>query len=205
MANAIGPYGFRPVRQLNGAAWTGATNLYYIPSTDNTVLSIGDAVISLAGGDANGVPGIAKAAGTTNPIRGVITGFVVAPNLASLVGTGLDLSLQNLPATKAKAYYAMVCDDLANTVFAIQGDGLTAANAVAAACNKNANFTVANPTAPAQMSASVLTESTIAATQVAYLLHIMGLEQKPNNAYGANANWLVKFNLQELAVGSAGI
>lgn len=205
MANKIGPYGFRPVRYLSGASWNGASNLYHIPSTDGSVFSVGDAVISAAGGDANGVPAVAKAAGTTNPIRGVITGIVVAPNLASLVGTNLDLSLQNIPATKTKAYYVMVCDDLANTVFAIQGDGLTAANAVAAACNKNANFTVANPTSPAQVSATVLTESTIAATQVAYLLHIMGLEQKADNAYGANANWLVKFNLQELAVGSAGI
>lgn len=203
MANIVAPRGFVPSRMLNGAQWNGATNLYYIPSTDNTVLSIGDAVISLAGGDDNGVPGIAKAAGTTNPIRGVITGFVVAPNLQSLVGTGIDLSLQNLPATKTKAYYAMVCDD-PNVLFELQGDGVTAANAVAAACNKNANFTVTNPTSPRQLSASTLTESTIAVTQ-AHVLRIMGLAQRPGNAYGASAVWLVKFNQHELAANTAGI
>ena len=203
MANIVAPRGFVPSRYFDGSAWNGATNLYYIPSTDNTVMSVGDAVISLAGGDASGVPGIAKAAGTTNPIRGVITGFVVAPNLQSLVGTNLDLTLQNIPATKTKDYYAMVCDDPA-VLFEIQGDGLTAANAVAAACNKNANFTVTNPTSPRQMSASVLLESSIATTQ-AFLLRIVGLVQKPGNAYGAAATWLVRFNQHEMMGNTAGI
>jgi hypothetical protein len=201
MANLNAPRGFVPVRYLNGAAWNGATNLYYIPSTDNNVYSPGDAVKSLAGGDANGVPGIVKAAGT-DTLRGIITNILVAaPNNPSLSGTVLDLTTLQAPATKAKAYYALVVDDPA-VLFEIQDDGLAALTATS--CNKNASFTVANPTAPQQNSASVLGTATVNTTQ-ALNLRIFGLVPRDDNAFGVNAKWLVKINQHELEGNTAGI
>ena len=199
MANIIQPKGFVPSRYLNGSPYNGGTNLYCIPSTDGSMFSVGDAVTTVAGGDANGIPNVAKATGTST-VRGVITGVLpVGYNNPSLVGVNLDLTLQNVPATKTKAYYVLVADD-PNLLFEIMDDG--AAALTATACNKNAIFVVVNPTSPAQVSASTLSAASVATTSTLNL-KIMGLVQKPNNAFGINALWLVKFNLHEL-IGGAG-
>lgn len=194
MANQIAPRGFVPSRYLNGAPYTGAVNMYYIPSTNASQFNPGDAVKSAAGADANGVPQIAKAAGT-DTVRGVIVGVLAAnPNNPSLVGTTLDLTVQNIPASKTKDYYVLVADD-PKIIFEIQDDGASALTA--AASNKNASFVVTNPTSPQQNSASTLSAASVAVTQ-SLNLKLMGLVQKPNNAFGVNANWLVIFNQHEL-------
>lgn len=201
MANLNAPRGFVPVRYLNGAAWNGATNLYFIPSTDGSVYSPGDAVKSAAGGDANGVPAIAKAAGT-DTLRGIITNILVAaPNNPSLVGTTLDLTTLQAPATKTKGYYALVVDDPA-VLFEIQDDGASALTATA--CNKNASFTVTNPSSPQQNSASVLGTATVNTTQ-SLNLRIVGLAPRDDNAFGVYAKWLVKINQHELEGNTAGV
>lgn len=201
MPNLNAPRGFVPVRYLNGAAWNGATNLYFIPQADGSVYSPGDAVKSAAGGDANGVPAIAKAAGT-DTLRGIITNILVAaPNNPSLVGSTLDLTTLQAPATKAKGYYALVVDDPA-VLFELQDDGLNALTATS--CNKNASFTVANPSSPQQNSASVLNTGSVATTQ-ALNLRIVGLAPRDDNAFGVNAKWLVKINQHELEGNTAGV
>ena len=201
MPNVIGPRGFVPSRYANGSCWNGAMNLYYIPSTDGSVFSVGDAVVSAAGGDANGVPAVAKALGT-DAVRGVIQGVLVsAPGDPSLVGVDLSLSTQNVPAAKLKGYYVMVVDDPA-VLFELADDGLAALTATS--CNKNATFTVANPVAPRQNSASVLSTASVGILATLNL-KVMGLVQKPNNAFGVNAAWLVKFNQHELQGATAGL
>ena len=201
MANVIGPKGFVPSRYLNGAAWNGACNMYVIPAADINQFGVGDAVKSAANGDANGIPAVTKALGT-DTVRGVIIGVLLAnPNNPSLVGTVLDNTIQNIPATKAKDYYVLVIDD-PKVLFEVQDDGLAALTATS--CNKNAIFTVANPSGVQQGSASVLSTASVA-TANTLSLKIVGLVQKANNAFGVNANWLVKFNLHELAEGTTGV
>ena len=201
MANLNAPKGFVPSRYLSGAGWTGAVNMYYIPSTDSNIYSPGDAVKSVALSDSVGTMGIVKAAGT-DVIRGVIVGFLAAPLFGqSFQGVPLDLTIQNIPAIKTKAYYALVVDD-PNVLFEVQDDGLAALTATSV--NKNAIFTVANPTAPAQNSASVLSTSSVSTTNTLNL-KIMGLIQRDDNTFGANAKWLVKFNLHELLGGTSGV
>jgi hypothetical protein len=198
MANVNQPKGFVPSRYLNSASTNGGTNLYCIPSSDGNQYNPGDAVKTVAGGDANGIPYITKAAGT-DTVRGVVIALLPAGyNNPSLVGVNLDLTLENIPATKTKAYYVLVADD-PNQIFEIQDDGLNVLTSTS--CNKNASFTVANPTSPAQNSATVLNTSSVATTNTLNL-KILGLVQKPNNAFGANALWLVKFNLHELLGGT---
>jgi len=194
MANVSQPKGFVPSRYLDGSAWNGATNTYYIPPTDVAQYNIGDPVKTVAGGDANGIPAVIKAAGT-DTVRGVIIGVQLAGlNNPSIQGTNLDLTLQNIPAAKTKGYYVMVADD-PTILWEVQDDGLSALTATA--CNKNASFTVANPTAPGQNSASVLTTASVAVTSTLNL-KIVGLVQKPDNAFGVYAKWIVRFNQHEL-------
>lgn len=201
MPNLNAPRGFVPSRYLNGASWNGQTNLYYIPAADGSAYAPGDVVKSAAVSDANGVMGIQKAAGT-DVVRGVIVGFMVAaPYGVNLQAPALDLSIQTVPAAKSRAYYALVVDD-PSVIFELQDDGLSALTA--AAVNKNASFTVANPSGIAQNSASVLNTASVATTNTLNL-KIMGLVQRDDNAFGVNAKWLVKFNLHELLGGTTGV
>jgi hypothetical protein len=202
MANQVIPRGFVPSRYLNGAAWNGGGNMYYIPAADTNQYNPGDAVKSAAGGDANGIPQVAKITNGTDTMRGVVIGCLLAiPNNPSLVGTNLDLTVQNIPATKTRDYYVLVCDD-PQVLFELQDDGLAALTA--AACNKNASYTVTNPTAPQQNSATVLSTASVATTQ-GLPLKIVGLVQKPNNSLAASAVWLVKPNQHELMGNTAGV
>lgn len=201
MANLVAPRGFVPSRYLNGTAWNGAVNTYHIPSSDGSQFNVGDPVKSSANADVNGVPDVAKAAGT-DTVRGVVVGVLAAtPGNPSLVGTNLDLTIQNVPATKARDYYVLVADD-PSIIFEVQDDGLNALTATSA--NKNASFTVTNPTSPQQNSASVLATGTVATT-AGLNLKIMGLVQRPDNAFGINAKWLVRFNQHELQGNTAGV
>jgi hypothetical protein len=193
MPNIVQPKGFVPSRYRNANPYTGACNMYCVPSSDVTQLNVGDPVKSAAGGDANGIPYMQKAAGT-DAVRGVIVGVLASGyNAPSLVGTNLDLTIQNIPAAKTKDYYILVADD-PDLIFEVADDGVSALTS--AACNKNASFTVTNPTAPGQNSASVLLTSSVAVTQ-GLNLKIIGLVQKPGNAYGKNALWAVIFNQHE--------
>jgi hypothetical protein len=205
MANFVQPRGFVPARYLNGAAWSGGGNMYYIPSSDTNQYNPGDVVLTAAvGADANGIPAVTKNTTGTGVVRGVLIGVLKAnPNNPSLVGTNIDLTVQNIPATKTQAYYVLVVDD-PKVVYQIQDDGITTANLVAASVGLNASFTVTNPTAPAQNSATVLLSSSFATT-AALTVKIFGLSQIPNNAFGANATWDVIFNQHEFQGNTAGV
>jgi len=205
MANFIQPRGFVPARYLNGAAWSGGANMYHIPAADANQYNPGDVVLSAASGaDANGIANVTKNTTGTGVVRGVIIGCLLAnPNQPSIVGTNLDLTVQNIPATKTRDYYVLVVDD-PKVVFQIQDDGITTANLVAASVGLNSSFTVTNPTAPAQNSATVLLSSSFAVT-AALTVKLLGLSQLPNNAFGANATWDVIFNQHEFQGNTAGV
>lgn len=199
MANIVAPQGFQPVRGIN--TYQGQTNIYFIPSGDGSVYSIGDAVKSVANGDPSGIPAVQKSTGASGEFqRGVVVGVlpVQAVGTPSLIGTPLSLETINVPATKTRGYYIEVCDD-PNQLYEIQDDGSAALTATS--CNKNATFTAVNPTAPLQISQSVLVASTVNTT-AAFPLKMMGLSQRvapvAGNSFGTFAKWIVKFNNHEL-------
>jgi len=202
MPNLNAPRGFVPARYLDGSSWSGAANLYFIAAADTNIMSPGDAVKSSTLTDALGTPGITKALGT-DTVRGVIAGFLVVPPYgASLVGTNLDLSLQNIPATKTKDYYALIVDD-PSMLFEIQDNGVSVV--ASTSMNKNFSFTVTNPTAPQQNSASVLLNSS-ANTTIGLNLRLVGAVQRDDNDRTLiNAKWLVRFNQHELMGNTVGI
>lgn len=201
MPTTNAPFGALPVQNGDGTAWNGRTSMYVIPSTDGSAFYIGDAVISAANADANGIPAVAKAvAGST--VRGMIVGvYPVVPNGVSLVGTSLALETLTIPATKTRDYYVAVCD-APDVVFEIQGDG-TATNQVATNANKNAQLTVAAPSS-GNYSATVINSGTIAVTQ-GHNVKLMGLAQRSTNGFGTYAVWRARWNQHELMGNTAGI
>ena len=132
MANSDTPFGLRPVRHRNGAAYNGAVNYYYVPSTYATALFVGDPVVKTGTANTTIVtaPGAGEfgigtlpevnkaAAGDTNLITGVVVAFAADPN-------GLE-RIYN-PASTERVI--AVCDD-PDVIFEIQADGAIAATQV---------------------------------------------------------------------------
>lgn len=198
------PWGLAPVEMGDGSPWNGACHRYYIPSTDGSAYYIGDVVKSAAAADANGVPGVAAAAGT-DTLRGVIVGVEqAAPDAVSLVGTDLPLSLCNIPATKTRDYYVYVVDD-PNVIFEVQGDG-TATNQTAANANKNCSLTIAAPSnTSVPNSATVISSATINTTNTLNI-KLMGLSnRRPSTGFGTYSIYRCRINQHELMGGTTAI
>lgn len=201
MANENRPAGFIPREYLNGTPWNGQARLYSIAAAYGTALYVGDPVISSGTSDANGVPGIARGAGT-GALRGVIVGLGKTPG-GLFNPSNLDITYR--PANDPAVWYAAVVDD-PNVLFEIQeesnGKQLTAAevglNQISLAGNGNgfvSGWQVRS------------TSGATAATTATLQLRLMGLVQRPGNAFGAYAKWLVQINVHELGhgTGAAGV
>jgi len=196
MANANTPRGLSPVKTITGAPFNEQGRLYAIASDASNTYAIGDVVKVAGGSDVNGIAYATKAASTDTPV-GVIVGFRVSDPGVSLQGTTLALNTLYLPLN-AGLRYAFVVDD-PNVIFQVEGD---ATGVAAADVFKNAGLTItANQTTLGQ--AQPLSNTVIDATSIkaigtsgslALPLQIIGLEQIENNAAGAYANVLVKWN-----------
>ena len=78
MANVDAPFGFRPIKHLNGAEFNEQVNEYSILASNSDKLYIGDLV--LLGGSANsdGIPNIVKAQGSEGTPDDNLLGAIVA-------------------------------------------------------------------------------------------------------------------------------
>lgn len=75
MANVDAPFGFKPIKHLDGSEYNGQVNRYYIGATE-AALFVNDLVTLSGTSDTAGVPGVSRAgAGTGNPIVGSIVEF----------------------------------------------------------------------------------------------------------------------------------
>ena len=196
MANANTPRGLSPVGTITGAAYNEQGRLYAIANDGTNTYAIGDVVKVAGSSDTNGVPYVTKAASTDTPV-GVIVGIRVSDPSVSLVGTTLALNTIYLPLNSGLRYVFVVDDP--SVIFQVTGD---ATGVAAADVFKNAGLTItANQTTLAQsspLSNTVLNASSFLAIassgSLALPLQIIGLTQAVNNAAGAYANALVKWN-----------
>lgn len=200
MANANRPSGLSPKRYLNGAPWNGAANLYSIAAAYTTALYIGDPVISSGTADSLGVPGITLAA-ATGPVRGVIVGI---GKYKGLQANPANLDITYRPgAAQSEVWYALVVDD-PNVIFEIQENSNgTALAATEVGLNQVMVLAAGNGFVSGWMLASA-TDATPNTTSTLQL-RLLGLAQKPDNAFGAYAKWDVLINAHELRIGSAGL
>jgi hypothetical protein len=191
MANPNTPNGAVPVRSLTGP-YEGNVNLYSVPSSDATLIGIGD-FVKLVGTSQtiNDVtyPDVARAA-TGDVIVGVCTGAIPVTRDSNIYR---EASTQRIIA---------VCDD-PQMLFEMQesaGGTAFTANDI----GLNANFVVAAASTTTGLSGTTLDNSTEATTNTLDL-KIVGLANKQNNAVGASAKWIVKINRHQYANQIAGV
>ena len=187
MANANSPFGLIPKMYANGSPWTGKFNWYSIPVGNATALFIGDAVKLASSATADGkYPDIVKADdGDATFLVGVVIGFATNPEL------GFDI---DVPARKhcpvSTAMYAAVVDD-PDVIFEIQEDSAGAATVVTS-IGENADIVYATGSTTTGVSGTML-DSSDHKTATAQL-RILRLVDRPDNALGNYAKWLVKIN-----------
>jgi hypothetical protein len=190
MANVDRPQGLRPIGKLGGSPSNGAANMYLLPSSDSTIVGVGD-LVKLAGSagsagtvvngiDVEGMPTIARSAAGDLHV-GVVIGFL--PNQDNLTQKHRAASTNRI---------ALVDDD-PNTLFEIQevsgGTALTAA-----AVGLNANIaTVADASTTTGMSVTELDNAT-EATTADLDLKIIGMVKRPDNNIGEHCKWIVQIN-----------
>lgn len=198
MPNANTPFGLAPVEYLSGAPWNGQVRRYFIPQADANAYAIGDPVTIAGSSDANGVASVVL----MTPGAGML-GVIVGMGGPSYGGGNFDptnLSTTVIPATKTRGYYVSVVDD-PNVVFEVQEVG-TGTQLTAAEVGLNCNLVAG--TNSGYMSGWQLTNTT-EATTATLDVKLLGLSQKPGNAFGAYAKWLVLMNNHVYRGGVAGI
>ncbi len=192
MANAIAPYGLKPVRYLSGAPYNGAFNLYSVAAGYGTAIYIGDPVVDIGTGQTinGGVYKDVQLAATTDVMTGVVIG--VLPTTRDSL-TYRAASTQRL---------LMVADD-PNLVFECQEQSTGTPLAVDD-IGFNISFNAGTPSTYTGLSGLTLKTDTEANTNT-LALKLIGLVNRPDNAIGLSANWLVRINRHRYADQLAGV
>ena len=192
MASTAAPYGFRPVNELNGLPYAGATRQFLInPAGYNTNIFYGN-VVALVGGYLQNVTTIGGAGGDAFP-AGVIGVFV---GCSYVNAQGQVIFAQYYPANYAApngtSITAYVVDD-DRAVFQVQADSAV----TQAELGQNVQLATAQTTSTGSTLTgnSNIAVSGAAAATASYPFRIVGFAQGPNQAVGdAKTDILVKFN-----------
>lgn len=202
MASTTRLNGFRPVKYLTGSGYFGAANLYFVPSTDSTVIMVGDLVKLL--GDARsptGVPTVTRA-GATDAVIGAVTGiiFTGVGDVANVPPvTSLDVPIYRAASTNR---YVLVSDD-PHVVYEAECVGTLAT----ADIGLNASPTVTAGSTSTGSSGEGIDLST-KATTATLPLKLVGFPQKPDNNIGdsfVSAYVIINNHQYKGGTGTAGV
>jgi hypothetical protein len=190
MANTDNAIGLSPVRSGSGAPWNGATEIFCVPATDNTITYIG-APIKLAGdADANGVPTATTATASGDALVGVCVS--VLPNVAT-----------DPPYRAASTLrYINVCTD-PDALYEVQvtGTALTT-TMIGNVCD------MATPTTGTAATGRSLVEANLSTVSASgdgtEDFTIVRLAPRPDNEVGADAKVWVRLNNFEYIDANAG-
>ena len=194
MASVSRANGFRPVKSITGAPYSGQANLYFVPSSDSTVIMVGDAV-KLAGDAraATGAPTVTRA-GATDIAVGVVVGIVFTG--VGDVTNVPPVNNLNTPVYRAASTdrYLLVADD-PNLVYEVQYAGTSVAAAtITANVGLNGQFTTTAGSTTTGASGMQLDSSGLATTAT-LPLKIVGFPNRPDNIPGDTYfSYYVKLN-----------
>lgn len=196
------PFGFTPVRKLDGSAWGSAQNQYYIASAYNAAIGFGDPVTMLA----DGTIGIGVAG---SPCLGIFQGCKFYSTTPDSSGNRWQFKpnwVANTAVPAGTVVEALIVDD-PDVVFAVQeANGSFAAGTPLALAdrNLNINFVIGTPNAATGQSTSAINNATENTTPTLNM-KILDIAQYPpgTNPVGNFAVWLVTWN-NHLFKGGAG-
>lgn len=195
MANTNAPFGLRPVRRLDGAAYSGQKRAYYAPASYATALFIGDPVVIV--GDSNdnefrGFPpgSLSEVNLSTGADGSIITGVIVGFD-----DNSRDDKVYGLASTDRLVW---VCDD-PNMVYEVQDDGTGALSADTVGLNASLVAGAGGSTVYGRSSYMLDGGGTIApAVDVSQPLYILGLAKRMNNEISDYAIWDVTISQSTL-------
>ena len=184
MASVSRINGFRPVKTVSGAPYSGKANLYFVPSSNSDVIMVGDAV-KLAGDAraASGVPTVARCGATDIPI-GVVVGILFS-GVANEVTNVPNVSNLNTPIYRVASTdrYLLVADD-PMLVYEVQYAGTSVAAAtITANVGQNGQFTTTAGSTTTGSSGMQLDSAGLATTST-LPLKIVGFPARPDNVPG---------------------
>lgn len=204
MASVSRINGFRPVKTVTGAPYTGQANLYFVPASDASVIMVGDLV--KPGGDARSPTGVATVtrAAVGDAVIGVVTGIIYTgvgdvANVPPVQGV-LDSPVFRATLTNR---YVLVADD-PNLVFEVQTSGATLATADIG-LNANATATAGSTANGASGETVDLSTKAVTATLT---LKLFGFPYRPDNNIGdafTSAYVIINNHLYKGGTGSLGI
>lgn len=202
MASVSRINGFRPVKSITGAPYSGQANLYFVPSSDSTVIMVGDAV-KLAGDarSATGAPTVTRCGATDTPV-GVVVGILFT-GVGDLTNVPPVDNL-NTPVYRRASTdrYLLVADD-PNLVYEVQYAGTSVAAAtITANVGLNGQFTTTAGSTTSGSSGMQLDSSGLATTAT-LPLKIVGFPNRPDNIPGDTYfSYYVKLNSVQYGTGT---
>lgn len=182
MANANRPTGLSPV-SIFGVPYAGQGNIYAVAENYESAIAIGDPVSSAGGASPDGYP-LVKLAAPGDPIRGVVVGTGRSP---TVLANWANLDTTVWPAAAGHVGYLLVADD-PNIVFEIQ-------QATTSTTSIGGNADLVAGANNGFVSGYTLAASTGSATAQC---RVLGLVNRLDNTFGANAKVHVKINEHEL-------
>lgn len=190
--------GFKPVKALS-ASWNGQSSTYFVPSTDATVIMVGDLVkLAGAGRAPTGVATVTRAA-AGDAVVGVVVGVPLSgQGDVNGVPDVSNLNVFNYRRANTDSYL-MVVDD-PSVVFEAQASA--AASFALADIGLNANFRATAGNATTGTSGMDIDIASKAATAT-LPLKILGFPYRLDNTFGdAFLSLYVKINNHQYAAGT---
>jgi len=200
--------GFRPVKSITGAPYTGQANVYFVPASDSSVIMVGDAVKLLSDARAaTGVPTVTRVSAATDIPLGIVVGILFTG--VGDTGNVPPVTDLNTPVYRRASTdrYLLVSDD-PSLVYEVQYAGTGVASAtITANVGLNGQFTTTAGSTTSGSSGMQL-DSAGLATTATLPLKIVGFPNRPDNIPGDQFfSYYVKLNTSQLATGtgSAGV
>lgn len=192
MANTDSPFGFKPVRMLDGSPYSASLRVFSTATGDGTAIFKGDPVI--LSGSSQTIDGQIYLDVDQAATGDVIAGVVVAV---------LPTTEASLTYRAASTQRLLLVETGQNVLYEIQevsgGTALTANDA-----GLNANFVVGSGSTTTGFSGVELNNSGEATTNTLDV-QIVDFVNRPGNDIGEHAKWLVRINRSQWANQVAGI
>jgi len=175
--------GFVPVS--NVVYNDGRTELYYSPTADASNTAIFDIVKAIAGGDANGVPSMARITGIDDVPVGVVVGFLADPDY-----------LNQTYRTASTARYAFVLTD-PNVELQAQEDNAGAATLAVTRLGTPVDVAIAAVDTVTGTSSMQISSAALSGTPGMFRLQRRATDVNNVAVAGSHTQWVVTFNVHQ--------